>query len=92
LEELHLLGIPNAVDKVFREKLPLKASQVIGSSRSSMMDFMLIHQCFASPIRIYTVKANLFSARHIFASNILSKSFSHWSVASGLVFPSNFKG
>jgi len=41
---------------------------------------------------MYIVKANLFSVGHLFASKILSRSFSHWSAASGLVFPLNFTG
>jgi len=56
------------------------------------MDLVLVHQCSASPVTMYTVKANLFSAGHVFASKILSRSFSHWSGASGLVFPLNFTG
>jgi len=76
--------------KYSERNFPLNASQVIGSSRSFMMDFMLIHQCSASLMSMYTVKSNLFSAGHIFASKILSRFFSHWSVASGLVFPLNF--
>ena len=79
-------------EKYSERNFPLKASQVTGSSCSSMMDFTLIHQCFASPVSIYTVKANLFSAGHIFASNFLARSFSHWSAASGLVFRLNFLG
>ena len=38
------------------------------------------------------MKANLFSAGHVFAPKILSRSFSHWSAASGLVFALNFTG
>jgi len=41
---------------------------------------------------MYTVKANLLPARHMFASYILSKSFNHWSATSGLVFLLNFTG
>ena len=68
----------------------LKTSQVIGSYLSSMMDFALIHQCSTSPVSMYTAKVNLLSLGHILASNILSMSFSHWSVTSGLVFSLNF--
>ena len=55
----------------------LKTSQVTGSCLSSMMDFILIHQCSASPVSMYTVKANLLSSGHILASKILSMSFNH---------------
>jgi len=63
---------------------------VTGSCLSSMMDFMVIHQCLASPVSMYTANANLLSSGHILASNILSRSFSHWSATSGLVLPPNF--
>ena len=63
--------------KYSERNFPLKASQVTGSSLSSMMDFMLIHQFSASPVSMYIAKANLFSAGHIFTSKILSISFSH---------------
>jgi len=70
----------------------MNASKVTISPRSSMIDFVLIHQCSASPVSMYTVKANLFSTGHIFASKILSMLFSHWSAALGLVLPPNFVG
>jgi len=76
--------------KYSERNFPLNASHVTDSSRSSMMDSMLIHQCSTSSVSMYIVKANLFSARHIFASKILSRSFSHCFAASGLVFPLNF--
>jgi len=78
--------------KYSERNFPLKASYVTGSPLSSMMDLVLVHQCSASPVSMYTVKANLFSAGHVFASKILSRSFSHWSAASGLVFQLNFTG
>jgi len=53
---------------------------------------VLVHQCSASAVSMYIVTANLFSAEHVFASKILSRSFSHWSAASGLVFPLHFTG
>jgi len=41
------------------------------------MDLVLVHQCSASAVSMYIVTANLFSAEHVFASKILSRSFSH---------------
>ena len=78
--------------KYSERNFPLKASNVNDSPLSSIMDLVLVHQCSASPVSMYLVKANLFSAGHVFASKILSRSFSHWSAVSGLVFPLNFTG
>jgi len=70
----------------------LNTSQVTASYLSSIMDFIQTHQCSASPVSIYTTKATLLSSWHILASNILSRSFNHWSAASRLVLPPNFTG
>jgi len=78
--------------KYLERNFPLKVSQVTSSPLSSIMDFMLIHQCSASSVNMYTANASLFSARHIYASNILSRSFSHCSTTSGLVLSLNFTG
>jgi len=78
--------------KYLERNFLLKASQVTDFCLSSIMDFMLIHQCSASPVSMYTKKANLFSFGHIFASNILSISFKHWSTTSGLVLSLSFTG
>jgi len=78
--------------KYSERNFPLKASYVTSSPLSSMMDLVLVHQCSASPVSMYTLKANLFFAGHVFASKILSRSFSHWFGASGLIFPLNFTG
>jgi len=43
-------------------------------------------------VSIYTVNASRLSAGHIFASKILSMSFSHWSAASGPILLPNFVG
>jgi len=64
----------------------LNASHVTGSYFSSIIDFMLAHQCFASPVNMYTTKARLLSFGHILASKILSMSISHWSATSRLVY------
>jgi len=48
--------------------LSLKVSHDTGSSLSPRMDLVLLHQCFAFPVSMYTENANLFSAGHIFTS------------------------
>jgi len=54
--------------KYSERNLSLKASHDTGSSLSSRMDQVLLHQCSASPVSIYTENTNLFSAGHNFAS------------------------
>jgi len=90
LEEFHLLGIPNAVWEIFREEFPPKG--LPRHRLASLLHDGFFHQCSASPVSMYIVKANMFSAGHVFASKVLSKSFSHWSAASGLAFPLKFTG
>ena len=65
--------------KYSERNFPLKASHGTGSSLSSMMDFMLIHQCSASLVSMYTAKVSMLSTGHIYASKILFISVSPWS-------------
>jgi len=54
--------------KYFDRNLSLKISHDTGYSLSSKMDLVLLHQCSASPVSMYTENTNLFSTGHIFAS------------------------